>query len=394
MVTCASLFSQLLQQFPRWEFAKLVREHQAEKHAKGLSCWEQFVAMLFCQLAQAKSLREICGGLRCCVGKLKHLGVEKAPPRSTLSYANQHRPWELYRDLFYLFLDRCRVFAPQKKFRFKNKLLSLDATVIVLRLHLFPWAEFRRTKGAVKLHLLLDHDGYLPTYALLTEGKRHEVRVARQLAFAPESIVVLDRGYNDYALFGSWCAKRVWFVTRLKANLSYVVVERYAVPPRGNILADEQILLSSAQAQRDCPYLLRRVVVWNEKNQEAIVLLTNHPRFAASTIAAIYKDRWQIEIFFKTLKQNLKVKTFVGTSENALQIQIWTALLALLLLKFLQFRARLGWSLSNLAALLRWNLFTYRELWAWLDNPFATPPLEPRPEQLTLNYTGIGQHSP
>ena len=394
MVTCASLFSQLLQQFPRWEFAKLVREHQAEKHAKGLSCWEQFVAMLFCQLAQAKSLREICGGLRCCVGKLKHLGVEKAPPRSTLSYANQHRPWELYRDLFYLFLDRCRVFAPQKKFRFKNKLLSLDATVIVLCLHLFPWAEFRRTKGAVKLHLLLDHDGYLPTYALLTEGKRHEVRVARQLAFAPESIVVLDRGYNDYALFGSWCAKRVWFVTRLKANLSYVVVERYAVPPRGNILADEQILLSSAQAQRDCPYLLRRVVVWNEKNQEAIVLLTNHPRFAASTIAAIYKDRWQIEIFFKTLKQNLKVKTFVGTSENALQIQIWTALLALLLLKFLQFRARLGWSLSNLAALLRWNLFTYRELWAWLDNPFATPPLEPRPEQLTLNYTGIGQHSP
>lgn len=357
MVPCASLFSQLLQQFPRWEFAKLVREHQAEKHAKGLSCWEQFVAMLFCQVAQAKSLREICGGLRCCVGKLKHLGVEKAPPRSTLSYANRHRPWELYRDLFYLFLERCQTFAPRKKFRFKNKLLSLDATVLVLCLNLFPWAEFRRTKGAVKLHLLLDHDGYLPTYALLTEGKRHEVRVARQLAFAPESIVVIDRGYNDYALFGSWCAQRVWFVTRLKKNLPYVVVTRHEAPQRGNIVADEQILLSSATAQRACPYLLRRVVVWNEEKQEEIVLLTNHPRFAASTIAAIYKDRWQIEIFFKTLKQNLKVKTFVGTSENALQIQIWTALLALLLLKFLQFRSRLGWSLSNLAALLRWNLF-------------------------------------
>ena len=391
-VRCASIFSQLLSVFPRVEFAGLVRKHRAEKAAKGFSCWSQLVAMLFCQLAQAKSLREITGGLRCCLGKLAHLGIQEAPKRSTLSYANAHRPWQLYEDLFYSVLARCRDQAPAKPFRFKNKLLSLDATVIDLCLALFPWAKFRRTKGAIKLHLLLDHDGYLPAYCLITEGRTHDLHAAWLLDLAPESIVALDRAYNDYALFGAWTEKRVWFVTRMKENAVYTVERELPVPQNRNILKDEIIMLTGVRASRNCPYPLRRIVVWDVKNSCEIVLLTNHLAFGATTVAAIYKDRWQIELFFKALKQNLKVKTFVGTSDNALRIQIWTALIAMLLVKYLQFRSRLGWSLSNLIALLRWNLFTYRDLWEWLDDPYDTPPLVPEPLQLDLPVMDVGQH--
>lgn len=392
MIKCASIFSQLLSLFPRGEFYHLVSQHNAEKWSKGFTCWSQFVAMLFCQLAQAKSLREICGGLKCCIGKLIHLGVAKAPNKSTLSYANEHRPWELYRDLFYKLLGRCRSVAPKKKFRFRNRLLSLDATVIDLCLELFPWSKLWRTKGAVKLHMLLDHDGYLPVYALITEGNVHEVKIAQTLELPQESIVAFDKGYTDYALFGRLTDKKVWFVTRMRKNAQFKVISRNLPPKYRNILADEQIMFTGKKAIEDCPHLLRRVVVWDKENERELVLLTNHFKFGASTISAIYKDRWSIEIFFKQLKQNLKIKTFVGTSKNALKIQIWTALIAILLIKFLKFRSRLGWSLSNLVALLRWNLFTYRDLWEWIDRPFETLPYSPPPEQMTLPDDSFGQH--
>jgi hypothetical protein len=393
MVRVASLFSQLLSLIPRVEFQRLVREHGAERHAKGLTSWAHAVAMLFAQLAQAKSLREICDGLRICLGKLTHLNVTWSPVRSTLSYANAHRPWRLFEDLFYVMLGQARQYAPRHKFRFKNKLLSLDATVIDLCLSLFPWAKFRRTKGAVKLHLLLDHDGYLPTFALLTEGRNHEVTTAQRLALAPESIVAMDRAYNDYALFAAWTEQRVWFVTRMKQHAAYRVVDDWPLPQRTNILADQIIRLTGASAQRKCPHFLRRVVVWDETHQRELVFLTNHLEFGPTTIAAIYKDRWQVELFFKALKQNLKIKTFVGTTQNALRIQIWTALIAMLLLKLLQFRARRHWSLSNLVALLHWNLFTYRDLWAWLDDPFETVPWPTQPSQLVLPLGGLGQQA-
>jgi IS4 transposase len=198
------------------------------------------------------------------------------------------------------------------------------------------------------------------------------------------SIVAMDRGYNDYRLFGQWTAAGVWFVTKMKSNASYAVVEKQGGLIQRNILSDEIIRLTGLEAEKKCPYPLRRVVVWDATQQESIVLLTNHLGFGPTTISAIYKDRWQIELFFKALKQNLKVKTFVGTSANALRIQIWTALIAMLLLKYLQLKSRLGWALSNLVALLRWNLFTYRDLWEWIDNPFETPPLPSPPQQLLL----------
>jgi hypothetical protein len=369
-----SMFSQILKLIPRVDFERLVKETGAQRGAKGLSSWSQFVAMLFCQLGRAHSLREIEGGLKSCEGKLNHLGIE-APARSSLAYANGHRPWQLYEQVFYQLLERVRssVQLP-RKFRFKNKLVSLDSTVIDLCLSAFDWARFRRTKGAVKLHLVLDHDGYLPCFGVITEGGVHDVKVAQQLNFAPGTVVIDDRGYNDYELFGRWTAQSVFFVTRMKDDAQYEVVAAQAPPQNRGILSDQTIRLTGRGAQHKCPHLLRRVEAVREDTGETLVFLTNHLKLGASTIAAIYKDRWSIELFFKALKQNLKIKTFVGTSPNAVKTQIWCALISMLLLRYLQLRSRFGWSLSNLVALLRMNLFTHRDLDAWLQQPFGVPP--------------------
>ncbi|HLG19008.1 MAG TPA: IS4 family transposase [Bdellovibrionota bacterium] len=395
MLRTASLFSQLLQHFPRNEFQILVKEHRAEWRAKGFSCWSQFIAMLFCQMARADSLREICNGLSCCLGKLVHLGVDRAPNKSTLSYANEHRPAGLFERLFWMALQRFRseegVGQRKQKFRFKNKLLSLDSTTISLCLALFPWAEFRRAKGGVKVHVLLDHDDYMPAFVHITNAKIHDVRITRYLSLPAGSIVTDDRGYNDYKLFGTWTERGIYFVTRMKENAVYEVIEKRKVPKRSNILSDEIIRWTGFYAQKHCPQALRRVTVWDEEHQRELVFVTNHLTFGATTISAIYKDRWEIELFFKALKQNLKIKTFVGTSENALRIQIWTALIAMLLLKWLHHLSKARWSLSNLASMLRLNLFTYRDLRDWLDNPFQTPPLTPPSVQLGLPLPFLGQ---
>lgn len=390
MIRTGSLFSQILALFQRSIFAQHVRELKAEYHARGFSSWDQFVAMLFCQLAQARSLREIADGLKSCEGKLKHLGLEQEPKRSTLSYANAHRPWELFQRLFYDLLAQCQALSPRKKFRFKNRLLTLDSTTVELCASMFDWAHWRQTKGAVKLHLLLDHEGYLPVFGHVTDGKTGDVKVAQRLDFPRGSIVVLDRGYTDYFLFSRWTHQGVFFVTRLKANADVVQVQSRPVPKHSAVLRDEIIRLKAFDAGRPDLEDLRLVTVWLEDKQEELELLTNHFGLAASTIAAIYKERWQIELFFKLLKQQLKIKTFVGTSANAVRIQIWTALIAVLVLRYLQFRSHFHWALSNLVALLRWSLFTYRNLWEWLDRPFDTPPLGSN--QLELNWDSISTY--
>lgn len=370
-----SIFSQILKLIPRLEFEAAVQKHQAERHARGFSSWAQMIAMLFCQLGHAQSLREITGGLAACEGKLRHLGVEDVPKRSTLSYANQHRPWQLYETVFQDLLKRCQgeAAAHKRKFRFKHKLLSLDSTVIPLCLSVFDWAQYKRAKGAVKLHMVLDHDGYLPSYAVLSEGRTADITVAKKMTFAPETMLVIDRGYADYGWWLSLSRQKVHFVTRLKDSAEYGVVEQRAVLADGEILRDEVILLTSQQ-EIGKEALLRRIEMWLEDKSETIVFLTNNLRLAPSTIAAIYKERWQIELFFKALKQSLKIKTFVGTSENAVQTQIWTALIAMLLVKYLQLKSSFPWSLSNLVALLRQQLFVYRDLFQWLNDPFHAPP--------------------
>lgn len=377
MRNCVSIFAQILQIVNRDVFERAVRKHKAEARCKGFSSWDQFVAMLFAQIGQAHSLREIEYGLATCMGKLSHLGLKEAPARSTLSYANSHRPWEVFQAVFNELLAQCQMVAPRHRFRFKNPLYSLDATVIDLCVTLFPWAKFRTTKGAVKVHLLLDHSGYLPVFAHITEGKVHESRVAPDVPLAPGSIVAVDRGYNDYEQYQKWTNQKVTFVTREKSNAAYEVVEGRNTPQRSTIIADQVIRVTGYQAAKACTDLLRRVLVWDAKKKRTIVLWTNNLDLGVTTIAAIYKDRWQIELFFKAIKQYLRIKTFVGTSANALKTQIWTALIAVLLVKFLQFKSRICWSMSNLVAMLRFNLFSYRDLWLWLEDPFGVPIVEP-----------------
>lgn len=379
-----SVFHQILKLIPRAEFQQVVDEHGSDRCSKGFSSWDQFVAMIFCQLGRAQSLREIEQGLASAEGRLQQLGVGRAAKRTTLAYANKHRPWQLFQGVFERLYARCHDIAPGHKFRFKSRLLSLDSSTIDLCAAVFDWARFRRTKGAVKLHLLLDHNGHLPRYAVITDGKTTDIEVARRLELPAGSIVVFDRGYNDYLWFTELTLFDVGFVTRMKENSVYEVLESRSIAAGSGVRRDEIITVKTTHREVDQkPVRLRRIEFVDAEGEE-YVFLTNRLDLAAATIAEIYHQRWRIELFFKAIKQNLRIKTFVGTSENALHIQMWTALIAILMLRFLQLRSQWGWSLSNLIAMIRLNLFTYRDLQKWLNNPFTPPDVGPADHQLSL----------
>ena len=375
MIQSTSLFAQILTLVKRSEFTRIIELHKAEYDTKGFSSWTQFSSMLFGQFARCESLREICHGLHTLNGKLSHLGIPEAPKKSTLAYANEHRPWAVYRDVFFHVRRQCEEIAmlQRRKFRFHNPVESVDATLIPVCLSVFDWAHYRRSKGAIKLHMLLSHQGYLPKWAMVTTGKTHEVKVLKTLVFEPNTIVVIDRGYNDYQVFAEWTRQKVFFVTRLKDNASYRVTDRRSVPKGGNVRCDQTILFTGFYSQEKCAVPLRRISYWDPETKKRLVFLTNIFHLAAGTIALIYKDRWQIETFFRAIKQLLPVQTFLGTSENAVQTQIWIALIAILLLKFLQMKSQFQWSLSNLLVMIRLNLTQYINLWLWLSHPFGEP---------------------
>jgi hypothetical protein len=371
MIKSTSIFSQILGLISRDKFSSLVKFHSAEKHSKGLSCWQQFVAMIFCQLGHAHSLRDITDGLSSCEGKLTHLGI-KPLKHNTLAYANSKRPAQLFEDLFFYLLGEVKSKAniTKHKFKFKNKLYSIDSTTIDLCIKSFDWAKFRRTKGAIKLHVRLDHDGYLPDYCVITDGKTSDIRATRQWEFASGAIYVIDRGYNDYALFDKITNSKAFFVTRAKDNAKYTIED---TRPSGNpnIILDSTIIWTHPKAKESCPGKLRLVTYKDPETGEIFDFLTNNKTLSPTTIAGIYKDRWGIEAFFKNIKQNLKIKTFVGTSANAVKIQIWTALITILLLKYLKMKSTLKRGFSNFIALLRLNLFAYKDLYSWINNPFG-----------------------
>jgi hypothetical protein len=384
-----SIFSQLLQLFPRLEFEAAVKKHKANRHSRGFHCWTQFIAMLFCHLGRAQSLREICGGLSATVGKLKHLGLDGAPCKSTLAYANQHRPWELFRTVFLELLQRCQQVAraEKKHFRFKNPLIVLDSTVIQLALSMFDWAVYQREKGAAKIHLVREHHGLLPQFAVITEGKGSDLTVARSMKFAAGTILVFDRGYQDYKWFERLTQDKVFFVTRLRCHAHIEILKQRPIVSNGTIVRDQDVRIGSQRYRMQ--QTMRLIESLDPETGQSIILITNHFRLAASTLAEVYEQRWQIEVFFRALKQNLRVKTFVGTSVNAVHIQIWTALIAILLLKYLHMRSTYQWSFSNLVALLRQQLFIYRDLWAWINSPYQPPPdMQPiDSQQLSLGFT-------
>jgi hypothetical protein len=364
-----TIFGQMLQMFSRFEFQKAVKETKTEYHARGFRSWNHFVAMLFGQLSGQDSLRGIEAGLATQAKSLYHLGV-KPVHRSTLSYANEHRSHELFKKTFEWMLSKCQPWAPKHKFRFKNPLYSIDATVIDLCLSLFDWAKFRTTKGAVKLHVKLNHAGYLPTFVVVTPGKVHEQKIVPSIPLEKGDVAVFDRGFTNYGWYASLCERGSYFVTRLKKRADYRVIERRDTSQYKNISSDQIIEFKGVRTSKKMPYRLRRIRTKDPETGKYIILLTNQFQWSANTIAQVYKDRWQIELFFKNLKQLLKVKSFVGTSQNALLSQLWVALIAYLLLSYLKFRSKFGWSLYTLCSILPTNLFSRRNLWDWLNAPF------------------------
>lgn len=362
-----TILGQMLQMFSRFEFQKAVSETKAEYHARGFSSWNHFTSMLFGQLSGQDSLRGIEAGLATQAKSLYHLGVNPIH-RSTLSYANEHRTHELFKKIFEYMLSKCKPIAPRHKFKFKNPLYSIDASLIELCLSLYNWAKFCATKGAVKLHVKLNHSGYLPTFLVMTAGNVHEQKIAPSIPLEKGDIAVFDKGYADHSWHKSLDDKGVCFVTRLRKNANYKVLGRRDTSNLKNIYSDQIIKLKRSYSKY--PKELRRIRSKDPETGRIIVLLTNNMVWSAKTISSIYKERWQIELFFKSLKQQLKVKSFVGTSKNALLSQLWVALIAYLLLSYLKFKSRFAWSIYTLCSILPANLFARRNLWDWLNAPY------------------------
>ncbi len=368
-----SLFGQIIQKLDRSIFRKLVKEHRTDKHQKGFDSWSHLIAMLFCHFAKSQSLRDISNGLRSATGNLNHLGQVHPPTKSNLSYQNKHRSWELFRDYYYALQKQLGQQAGFKrvKFRVKSKILLLDATTISLCLSLFDWAKYKRKKGAIKLHTLLDFDGKLPVYVNLSDGKTADNKGAYDIPLIENSVIVADRYYNDFHLLNIWDSNKVFFVIRHKENLKFVVVKENELPDNRHqhILKDEIIELTGKTKEKYTKKL-RRVAIWDEKNEQVVELITNQFKWSCNTISELYKSRWDIEIFFRDIKQLLHVKSFIGTSANAVMIQIWSALITILVLKYLKALAKYNWHLSNLVAFLRINLFVKINLQKWLDEPY------------------------
>jgi len=360
-----TVFSQLLKLIPRHEFETLAKQHHSGRSFRSASRWSQFVTMAMGQLSGRKSLRDIVDNVSAQAHRLYHLGSAKLS-RSNLSRINENKPYALYEALFEKLLRRCQGVVPGHNFRFKNPLYSLDASTIDLCLSVFPWAKFRTTKGAVKLHVGLNHAGYLPEFVTLTEGKKHDITVGRILKFPKGSIVAVDKAYNDYTWYNQLTDNGIYFVTRLKSNAKYRVIDRREVLKNKGLTSDQTIEFTGLQTAKKCPVQLRRIGYRDPDTGKHYVFLTNNFKLAARTIADIYKARWQVELFFKWIKQNLKIKSFVGTSKNAVMTQIWIALCMYLLLVFLKFQSKLTKSMQQILRLLQLNLFEKRDMMALL----------------------------
>lgn len=370
MAHCNTIFAQILKLVPRHEFETLAKQHHSGRAFRTASRWSQFVVLSMAQLSGRDSLRDIVDNVSAQAHRLYHLGCAKLS-RSNLSRMNEDKPHSLYEALFEKLLKRCKGLTSGHNFRFKNPLYSLDASTIDLCLSVFPWADFRTTKGGIKLHVGLNHDGYLPEFVTITEAKTHDVIAGRALQFPKGSIVVVDRGYNDYAWYKQLTDNGIFFVTRLKSNAKIRVMMRHTVPKKKGVISDQTIEFSGAQTAKRCPVRLRRIGYKDAITGKHYIFLTNNFTLSSKTIADIYKARWQVELFFKWIKQNLKIKSFVGTSKNAVLTQIWIALCVYLLLAYIKFQSAIKKSMKNILRLLQLNLFEKRGLNALL---FGDPP--------------------
>jgi len=371
-----TILGQMLDLISRFRFEKLVKEHKTEHGAKGLKSWTQFVAMLFSQLTSQHGLRSMEQGMNSQRNGWYHLGItntEREIKRSTLSYANAHRSSDLFKALFASLLIHAQALKTSHGFRFKNPLYSIDSTTIDLCLKLFPWADFRKGKGGIKLTVKLDHQGKIPCFVVQSNAREHDTKKIREVPYETGDVLVFDRGYADYEYFASLCEKKVYFVTRLKKNAVYKRVKKNAVKEGGNIISDYEIIIPSLSTE----ITLRKIIVSDPETKEKIVLLTNNLKWSAATVAGIYKDRWQIELFFKTIKQNLKIKRFYGNSKNAVMTQIWIALIAYLLFYLLKVKSKnIEISFTNFISVIKTMLFQRVSLYDLLCG--TSPPLKPK----------------
>ncbi len=361
MAHCNTVFAQLLKLISRHEFEHLAKQHHSGRSFRKASRWSQFTAMLLGQVSGRFSLRDIIDSLQVQSHRLYHIGSARLC-RTTLARINEDKPYQLYEALFQKLLGRCLNQPCHHGFRFKNPLYALDSTTIDLCLSLFPWAQFRSTKGAVKLHVGLNQSGHLPEFNCITDGKTHDVVVGKQIVFPKGSIVVIDRAYTDYRWYNTLNKKGIYFVSRQKSNAKYRVIQRRSVNNKSGITSDQLIQYTGFYAQKDYSGPMRRVGYRDPETAKHYVFITNNTQLSAKTIADIYKSRWQIELFFKCIKQNLKIKSFVGTSKNAVLTQIWIALCAYLIVAYLKFAHRLTRSIQQIIRLLHTNLFDKREL--------------------------------
>jgi hypothetical protein len=371
-----TIFGQILDYVSRSDFQNLVEKHKSDKGSKGFSSWSHFATMLFAQISGQNGLRSIENGINYQGNNLYHLGIPKLVKRSTISYANKTRDADFFEQLFYTVLEKVQKQKQNHGFRFKNPLYSIDATTIDLCLKLFPWADFRETKAGIKITMKLDHRGKIPCFAVISTAKEHESKQIEKIPLQTGDVIAIDRGFNNYKYFSSLCIKKIWFVTRMKSNATFSVVETNPLVASNTILADEVIQLTGSKAKKDCPLPLRRIVSFDPETQKTIAILTNNLVWSASTIAAVYKDRWQIELFFKAMKQNLKIKRFYGTTKNAVLIQIWVALITYLLFSLIKFVTKTKYSFSLFISIVSTTLFQRRPLFEWLVN--SPPPLKRR----------------
>ena len=378
MAHSSTVLAQLLKIVPRHEFEGLANQHHSGRKLRKITRWSQFVAMASAQLGNRISLRDLIHNLEAQLTKLYHLGLKRVT-RSTLARVNEHQPHELFEALFHKLLARCQKLAPGHGFRFKNKLYSLDATTIDLCLKVFPWSHSQQSKGAIKLHVGLDHSGMLPEFVAITDGKTHDITAGRALRLPKGSMVVFDKAYIDYRWFNSLNERSISFVTRLKRNARYEVLERRSVDKEQGLTSDQTIQMNGSKSARRT-IALRRIGYRDPETGKHFVFLTNNFRLAASTITQIYKARWQVELFFKWIKQNLKIKAFLGTSKNAVMTQIWIAMCVYLMLAYIKFLSKSALSLQQIIRLLQLNLFDRRPLQELLE-PTPKPDRPPTPQQ-------------
>jgi hypothetical protein len=379
-----TVFHQMLDIFPRHQFQKVVNRHRGDYRVRRLRCWDQFVHLLYAQLSGRESMRDLVSGIRCFGFRLYHLGA-RAVHRSTLSDANNRRSHEIYRDIFFSLSSRVSSLAPKYKLKLSKKLYILDSTFLELCLSVFPWARFRKTKGAVKLHALLQADGPIPRFIVLTDGKRHDAPVARRMDIPAGSFTVFDKGYHDFAFYNLLSSRMIDFVTRLKSNAQYRVLKRRTVRRSTGVTSDHEIIFTGFYTSRKYPGKLRRIRYVDAETGKSYTFLTNNFKLAARTIANIYKARWEIELFFKCIKQNLKIKRFFGTTPNAVFTQIWIAMIAYLLASFYKFTLKSQHSIQQIFRLLKVQLFEKRSLQEVFANDLVLPPKSRYINQLNLS---------